>query len=131
MLINDDDLKSRYAADRPHGAAQAVSRAAWSIPTASLSPVPRFGRRPMTPRTPTCPRGPDGLWPDNETFTADADGRFLVDGLKRHAQTTIHVIGPRTRPNVRLSTGPVLKDLTVEPGQVRDLGDVKVVAAAE
>lgn len=54
-----------------------------------------------------------------------------MDGLKRHAQTTIHVMGAGTRPNVRLSTGPVLKDLTVEPGQVRDLGDVKVVAAAE
>ncbi len=77
------------------------------------------------------PPGPDGLWPDNETFTADADGRFQVDGLKRHAKTTIHVIGAGTRPNVRLSTKSVLKDLTLEPGQVRDLGDVKVIAAAE
>ena len=54
------------------------------------------------------PGGPDGLWPDNETFTADADGRFQVDGLKRDVKTTISV-SRRPRPNVRLSTGDVLR----------------------
>ena len=32
------------------------------------------------------PPGPDALWPDSETFTTDADGRFHVDGLKRDAE---------------------------------------------
>ena len=77
------------------------------------------------------PGGPEGLWPDNESFTSDADGRFQVDGLKRDAKTTIFLTPARTRPNVRLNTGDVLKNLTGEPGQVRDLGDVKVKAAAE
>jgi RNA polymerase sigma factor (sigma-70 family) len=71
------------------------------------------------------PGGPDGLWPDNEAFTADADGRFQVDGLKRDARTTISVTAG-SRPSVRLSTGEVLKNLTAEPGQVRDMGNVKV-----
>ncbi len=76
------------------------------------------------------PGGPDGLWPDNETFTADADGRFQVDGLKRDVKTLISVTAS-SRPYVRLSTGEVLKNLTAEPGEVRDLGDVKVNAAAQ
>jgi RNA polymerase sigma factor (sigma-70 family) len=59
------------------------------------------------------------------------DTRFQVDGLKRDAKTTINVTGTGTRPNVRLSTGEVLKNLTAEPGQVRDLGNVKVSVAAE
>ena len=76
------------------------------------------------------PGGPDGLWPDNQTFTADADGRFQVDGLKRDVKTFISV-RLSTRPNVRLSAGEVLKSLTAEPGEVRDLGDVKANVAAE
>jgi hypothetical protein len=76
------------------------------------------------------PGGPDGLWPDNEAFTADADGRFQVDGLKKDAKTTISV-SHRTRPFVRLTAGDVLKDLTAGPGEVRDLGDVKVIGAAQ
>jgi RNA polymerase sigma factor (sigma-70 family) len=71
----------------------------------------------------------DGLWPENETFTADANGRFQVDGLKRDAKTSINVFG--MRPNVRDNMVEVLNKLTVEPGEVRDLGDVKVKAAAE
>jgi hypothetical protein len=74
------------------------------------------------------PGGPNGLWPDNETFTADADGRFQVDGLKRNAKTTISVTAG-SRPNVRFRTGEALKNLTAEPGEVRDLGNVKVKAA--
>jgi len=77
------------------------------------------------------PGGPDGLWPDNETFSTDGDGRFQVDGLKKDAKTTIRVTSAGTRPNVRLSTGEVLKNLTAEPGEVRDLGNVKVNATAE
>jgi hypothetical protein len=75
------------------------------------------------------PGGPSGLWPDSETFTTDADGRFQVDGLKRHAKTSISVLGKR--PNARMSTGDVLKKLTAEPGEVRELGNVKVTAAAQ
>jgi RNA polymerase sigma factor (sigma-70 family) len=76
------------------------------------------------------PGGPSGLWPDNETITADADGRFQVDGLKRNAKTTISVTAV-SRPNLRLNTGDVLKKLTAEPGEVRELGNVKVTAAAQ
>jgi hypothetical protein len=71
----------------------------------------------------------DGLWPENETFTADANGHFQVDGLKRDAKTSINVFG--MRPNVRDNMVEVLNKLTVEPGEIRDLGDVKVKAAAE
>ncbi len=77
------------------------------------------------------PPGPDALWPDNEIFTADADGRFQVDGLKKDAKTTIRVTSAGTRPNVRLRADEVLKNLTVAPGEVRDLGDVKVTVASE
>jgi RNA polymerase sigma factor (sigma-70 family) len=77
------------------------------------------------------PPGPNALWPDSETLTADADGRFQVDGLKRDAKATISVTSAGARPNVRLSTGGVLKKLTAEPGQVRDLGDVKVTTATD
>jgi RNA polymerase sigma factor (sigma-70 family) len=76
------------------------------------------------------PGGPDGLWPDNETITADADGRFQVDGLKRDAKTFISVTAG-TRPNVRLSAGHVLENLTAEPGEVRDLGNVRVTVVSE
>jgi protocatechuate 3,4-dioxygenase beta subunit len=73
------------------------------------------------------PGGPDGLWPDNETFTTDANGRFQVDGLKRDVKTSI-LVSDGTRPFVRLSTGEILRKLSAEPGEVRDLGDVKVNA---
>ena len=77
------------------------------------------------------PGGPHGLWPDNENFKADADGRFQVDGLKRDAKTTVYVTIAGARMNVRSSTGDVLKNLSAQPGQVRDLGDVKVSTVAE
>ena len=77
------------------------------------------------------PGGPDGLWPDNDTFTTDADGRFQVDGLKRDATTTISVTGGGRRTSVRLNTGEALKNLTAAPGEVRDLGEVKVSVPAE
>ncbi len=73
------------------------------------------------------PGGPDGLWPDNETVMAGSDGRFQVDGLKRDVKTIISVRDSK-RPFVRYRTGEVLKNLTAEPGEVRDLGDVKVTA---
>jgi RNA polymerase sigma factor (sigma-70 family) len=69
------------------------------------------------------------LWPDDETFTADSNGRFQVDGLKRDVKTTISVSS--SNPNVRLTAGAVLRNLTVEPGQVRDLGNVTVTETAE
>jgi hypothetical protein len=53
-----------------------------------------------------------------------------VDGLKRNAKTTISVTAV-SRPNARMSTGDVLKKLTAEPGEVRELGNVKVTAAAQ
>jgi hypothetical protein len=76
------------------------------------------------------PGGPDGLWPDSETFTSAADGRFQVDGLKRDAKASIFV-STGARSNARLSTGEVLRNLTAGPGVVRDLGDIKVTVVSE
>jgi RNA polymerase sigma factor (sigma-70 family) len=76
------------------------------------------------------PDGPDGLWPDNQSFTADADGRFQVDGLKRDVKSTIFVT-TSARPNARLSTGDALRNLIAEPGEVRDLGNIKVTVVVD
>jgi RNA polymerase sigma factor (sigma-70 family) len=74
--------------------------------------------------------GPDGLWPDNQSFTAGADGRFQVDGLKRDVKASIFV-STSARPNARLSAGETLRNLTAAPGEVRDLGNIKVTVVPE
>src|SRR5262249_31701721 len=38
------------------------------------------------------PNGPRAVWPDNETFTADANGRFEVVGLKPDVKSFIGII---------------------------------------
>ena len=47
------------------------------------------------------PPGPDALWPDDETFTADSDGRFEVNGLKPGVRCFIGVQhqGPTEYPS--------------------------------
>jgi RNA polymerase sigma factor (sigma-70 family) len=68
----------------------------------------------------------ENLWPDGSTFTTDADGRFQVTGLKPGTKSNIG-IHMKTRPNDRLDTGGVLFNIKLQqPGEVRDLGDVKV-----
>ena len=77
------------------------------------------------------PPGPGALWPDDDTFRSDADGRFKVVGLKPGVKS---FIGLRfaTRPNVRLDTGEVFRNIVLERlGEVRELGEVKVKEAAE
>jgi RNA polymerase sigma factor (sigma-70 family) len=77
------------------------------------------------------PPGHHALWPDDETFTADADGRFEVVGLKPGVKCFIGV-QLKTRPNVRLDTGQVFRNIVLERlGEVRDVGEVKVKVAAE
>ena len=74
------------------------------------------------------PQGDSGaMWPNNATFTADADGRFRVNALVVGVESSLG-IDPKTRSNVRLHTGKALRNLAVGPGEVRDLGDVTVKA---
>ncbi len=61
----------------------------------------------------------------NETFTTDAEGRFRVEGFVPGVESVIGIEAP-TRPNFRLDAGKALQKLTTGPGEVRDLGDVKV-----
>jgi hypothetical protein len=66
-----------------------------------------------------------GLWPEEATYTADADGRFLIDGLRPGLKSSIHVQS-KTRPGFRLDTGDVFREVTIQPDEIRDVGDVKV-----
>ncbi|MFI5454408.1 MAG: sigma factor-like helix-turn-helix DNA-binding protein [Isosphaerales bacterium] len=68
----------------------------------------------------------DAMWPDSETFTTGADGAFQIDGLKPGIKTNSGAQF-KDRPNLRLDTGKVLRDIVIrQSGEVRDLGDVKV-----
>jgi protocatechuate 3,4-dioxygenase beta subunit len=66
-----------------------------------------------------------GLWPDDATYTSDADGRFAIDGLRPGLRLSIFVAS-KTRPGFRLDTGDVFREATIQPGEARDVGDVKV-----
>ena len=74
--------------------------------------------------------GRQGLWPDGETFTSDAEGRFQIDGLKPGLKSSIYAHS-KTRPNHRLETGNALRDITVQPDETRDLGTVKAQVGSE
>ncbi len=65
------------------------------------------------------------LWPESEGVTSDADGRFRIDGLKPGLKSTI-IVGSKGRPGKRMETGEVFHNITVQPGEIRDVGDVKV-----
>jgi RNA polymerase sigma factor (sigma-70 family) len=68
------------------------------------------------------------LWPDDETFHSDADGRFEVTGLKPGVKCFIGVEA-KARPSFRLDAGKVFRNVILtKVGEVRDLGDVKVKA---
>jgi hypothetical protein len=71
-----------------------------------------------------------GLWPEDATYTSDADGRFVIDGLRPGLKTSIYVQS-KTRPGFRLDAGDVFREITSQPGEIRDLGDVKVKPEAE
>jgi len=76
------------------------------------------------------PVGAGGLWPDGETFTADKDGRFQVEGLKPSVQSVV-TVQPADRPKDRFTAGDVFSNVTAQPGETRDLGDVRVAPASE
>ena len=66
-----------------------------------------------------------GMWPYGETVTADAHGRFRVDGLQAGRRDRV-IVESTNRPGVLLDGGNALRKPVLKPGEVRDLGDVKV-----
>jgi RNA polymerase sigma factor (sigma-70 family) len=79
------------------------------------------------------PPGPgrDAMWPDNETVTTGADGHFQIDGLKPGVKMNSGVTF-KDRPGVWGDTGKVLRDIVLQkPGEIRDLGDIKVKVARQ
>lgn len=71
-----------------------------------------------------------GLWPDDAIYVSDANGQFLIDGLRPGLKCSIYVQS-KMRPGFRLDTGDVFREITSQPGEIRDVGDVKVKAVAE
>jgi RNA polymerase sigma factor (sigma-70 family) len=69
-----------------------------------------------------------GLAPPPEPFTTDAEGRFRVEGLAPGVKFEITLSGG-AKKGTAFSAGEALKGLSLEPGQTRDLGDVRVKAA--
>jgi hypothetical protein len=74
--------------------------------------------------------GPGGLWPDNETFMTDADGRFQLEGLKPDVKTSIGV-STAAHPKGLSHAVDAFRNVTAQPGEFRDLGDIRVKADAE
>ena len=65
------------------------------------------------------------MWPDSETVTTDAHGRFQIEALKPGVKTPASTF--KDRPELSGDTGKALRDIVIQqPGEVRDLGDVKV-----
>jgi protocatechuate 3,4-dioxygenase beta subunit len=126
VIIKDEDLKSEAPLEirlGPPGSVKGrlvdedglpLAGATLSVMTVELNGIDNL------------PPGHGALWPDDETFTAGADGRFEVVGLKPGAKCFIGV-NYKTRPNVRVDTGQVFRGIAVERlGEVRELGDIKV-----
>jgi RNA polymerase sigma factor (sigma-70 family) len=70
-----------------------------------------------------------GLWPDGVNWATDPEGRFRIDGLHPGLKTSIYVSG-KTRPGYRLDAGDTLREIVVQSGEVRDLGDVRMKEVA-
>jgi protocatechuate 3,4-dioxygenase beta subunit len=70
------------------------------------------------------------VWPDGESATSSVDGRFLIYGLKPGLKSIIYVYseGPAHQ---RLDAGDLFRNITIQPGEIRDVGDVKVKAQPE
>ena len=67
----------------------------------------------------------ESLWPASTTETSDSDGRFQIDGLWPGLKSSISVQG-KPRPGFRPDTGGVFRDISIQPGEIRDVGDVTV-----
>lgn len=63
---------------------------------------------------------PDGV----ETFTADAEGRFRLEGFVPGVETDVF-IEASNRPGVALNGGKAFVKPALGPGEIRELGNVK------
>jgi hypothetical protein len=62
------------------------------------------------------------FWRAGETFSTDAEGRFQMNGLSPGVKLSVHV-GNKSR---RFDTGDVFRNVIIQSGETRDVGDVKV-----
>ena len=70
------------------------------------------------------------LWPDGEIFVGDADGRFQIDGLKPGVRSSLNIENT-VRPVHYLSLNDLLRNAGIKPGEIRDVGDVKITTSSE
>jgi RNA polymerase sigma factor (sigma-70 family) len=71
-----------------------------------------------------------GFAPSGQSFTTDGEGRFRVEGLLPGVKFEIALSdGAKKAP--AFSAGAALKGLSVEAGQTRDVGDVRVAATPQ
>jgi RNA polymerase sigma factor (sigma-70 family) len=68
-----------------------------------------------------------GLAPPAEPFTTDAEGRFRIEGLAPGLKFEI-TLSHNAKKGTAFSAGEALKGQAVEPGQAKELGDVRVKA---
>ena len=91
-----------------------VSTLSFDLDGSNLPPGPGEAAAPM-------PCGPTA-----RLVVSGADGRFQIDGLKPGIKTNSGVVF-KDRPGFWGDTGQVLRDIVIQhPGEVRDLGDIKV-----
>jgi RNA polymerase sigma factor (sigma-70 family) len=68
-----------------------------------------------------------GMAPPAEPFTTDAEGRFRVEGLAPGMKFDV-TFPSDAKKATTFSAGEALKGQSLEPGQTKDLGDVRVTA---
>ena len=83
VTLKDEDLKSEAPLEVRLGPpcsvkGRLVDEDGLPLAGATLSVMSYYGPGDYD----NLPTGPGALWPDDETFTADSDGRFEVTGLK-------------------------------------------------
>jgi hypothetical protein len=67
------------------------------------------------------------LWPDGEIFVADAEGRFQIDGLKPGVKSSMNIEN-RVRSVSYMHVDNLIRHVSLTPGEIRDVGDVKISA---